>query len=52
MAARRLSLDLSSLQVVALVLGSEGAPTPNNVMDLRTGLVDDGSDTSLAKREC
>ena len=44
MASRRLSSDSSSLQVVALVPGSEGASTTNNVMDLRTGPVDDGSE--------
>ena len=43
-AARRLSSDSSSMQVVALVPGSEGAPTANSVMDLRTGHVDDGSE--------
>ena len=42
--AGRLSLDSSSVQVVALVPGSEGAPTANNVMDLRTGPVDDGNE--------
>ena len=44
MAARRLSSDLSLVQVVALVPGLEGAPTTNNVMDLRTGPDDDGSE--------
>ena len=44
MAARRLSSDSSSVQVVALVAGSKGAPAANSVMDLRTGLVDDGSE--------
>ena len=44
MAARRLSSDSSSVQVVALVPGSEGAPTAKSVMDLRTGPVDDGSE--------
>ena len=44
MAARRLSSDSSSVQVVALVPGSEGAPTMNNVMDLRTGPIDDYSE--------
>ena len=43
-AARRLSLDSSSVQVVALVSGSEGAPTTNNVLDLRMGPIDDGSE--------
>ena len=43
-AAGRLSSDSSSVQVVALVLGSRGAPTTNSVMDLRTGPVDDGSE--------
>ena len=43
-ADRRLSSYLSSVQVVALVLGSEGALTTNNVMDLRTRPVDDGSE--------
>ena len=42
--ARRLSSYLSSVQVVALVLGSEGAPTANSVMDLRMEPVDDGSE--------
>ena len=37
-----LSLDSSLKQVVALVLGSEGDPTANSVMDLRTGPDDDG----------
>ena len=40
-AAKRLSLDSSSVQVVALVSGLEGAPTMNNVMDLRTRPDDD-----------
>ena len=44
LAARRLSSNLSSVQVVALVPGSEGAPTANSVMDLRTRPVDDGSE--------
>ena len=44
MAARRLSSDLSSMQVVALVPGSEGAPIANSVMDLRMGPVDDGNE--------
>ena len=44
MASRRLSSYLSSVQVIALVLGLERAPTTNNVMDLRTGPVDDGSE--------
>ena len=43
-AARRLSLDSSSVQIVALVPGSEGAPAGNSVMDLRMGPVDDGSE--------
>ena len=43
-AARRLSSDSSSVQVVALVPGLEGAPTTNSVMDLRTGPVDDSSE--------
>ena len=43
-AARRLSSDSSSVQVVALVPGSEGAPITSNVMDLRTGPIDDGSE--------
>ena len=44
MAARRLSSESSSMQVVALVPGSKGAPTANSVMDLRTRPVDDGSE--------
>ena len=44
MASKRLSSDSSSVQVVALVPGTEGAPTANSVMDLRTRLVDDGSE--------
>ena len=43
-ASRRLSSDSSSVQVVALVPGSGGAPTTNNVMDLRKVVVDDGSE--------
>ena len=43
-ATRRLSSDSSSVQVVVFVPGSEGAPTANSVMDLRTGHVDDGSE--------
>ena len=43
-ADRRLSSYLSSVQVVALVPGSEGAPTMNNVMDLGTRPIDDGSE--------
>ena len=43
-AAIRLSSYLSSVQVVALVLGSEGASTTNIVMDLRTRPIDDGSE--------
>ena len=43
-AARRLSSDSSSMQVVALVPGSEGAPIANSVMDLRTGPIGDGSE--------
>ena len=35
-AARRLSSNSPSVQVVALVPGLEGAPTANSVMDLRT----------------
>ena len=42
--AIRLSSDSSSVQVVALLPGSEGAPTANSVMDLRTRPVDDGSE--------
>ena len=42
--ARRLSSDSSSVQVVALVPGSKGAPTANSVMDLRTRPDDDGSE--------
>ena len=42
--ARRLSSDSSSVQVVALLPGSEGAPTTNSVMDFRMGPVDDGSE--------
>ena len=42
--SRRLSLDSNSVQVVVLVPGLEGAPTPNNVMDLRTIPIDDGSE--------
>ena len=44
MASRRLSSDSSSMQVVALVLGSEGASIANNLMNLRTGPIDDGSE--------
>ena len=33
--SRRLSSNSSSVQAVVLVPGSEGAPTANNVMDLR-----------------
>ena len=43
-AARRLSSYSSSVQVVALVPGSQGAPTANGVMDLRTEPVEDGSE--------
>ena len=39
-ASRRLSLDSSSVQVVALVPGSEGAPTTTSVIDLRMGPID------------
>ena len=42
-APRRLSSDSSSVQVVALVPGSEEAPTANSVMDLKTGPVHDDS---------
>ena len=38
-----LSSDSRSVQAVALVPGSEGAPTTNSVMDLRMRPVDDGS---------
>ena len=41
---KRLSSDSSSVKVVALVSGSKEAPTFNSVMDLRTRLVDDGSE--------
>ena len=44
MAAKRLYSNSSSMQVVALVPSSEGAPTANNVMDLRTWPDDDGSE--------
>ena len=44
MAVIRLSSDLGSVRVVALVPGSEGAPTVNSVMDLRAGPVVDGSE--------
>ena len=44
MAAKRLSSYSSSVQVIALVPGLERAPTTNNVMDLRTGPDDDGSE--------
>ena len=43
-AAKRLSSDSSSIQVVALVRGSEGVPTANSVMDLRMEPIDDGSE--------
>ena len=43
-ASRRLSSYSSSVPMVALVPGSEGAPTANSVMDLRTRPVDDGSE--------
>ena len=43
-ASRRLSSYSSSVQVVALVPGSEGAPIANSVMDLRTGPIGDGSE--------
>ena len=43
-AARRLSSNSSSVQVVALVPSSEGAPTANSVTNLRMGLVDDGNE--------
>ena len=42
--ARRLSSDSNSVQVVALVPGSERYPTANSLMDLRTGPVDDGNE--------
>ena len=44
MASRRLSSYSNSVQVVAFVPGSEGAPTANSVMDLRTRPIDDGSE--------
>ena len=44
MASIRLSSNSSSVQAVALVPGSEGAPTTNSVMDLRTEPIDDGSE--------
>ena len=47
--ARRLSLDSNSVQVVVLVPASEGAPTPNNVMDLRTGPDDDDGSEYLPR---
>ena len=43
-AAKRLSSNSRLVQVVALLPSSEGAPTANSVMDLRTRLVDDGSE--------
>ena len=43
-ASRRLSSYSSSVQVVALVPGSEGDPTTNNVMDLRTRHIHDSSE--------
>jgi hypothetical protein len=43
--SRRRSSGSSSMQVLILALGSEGAPTANTVMDLRTRLDDgDGSE--------
>jgi hypothetical protein len=46
---RRMSSDSSSVQVLRLAPGSEGAPTMNNVMDVRTG-PDDGDGSEYIPR--
>ena len=49
MASRKLSSYSSSMQVVALVPSSEGAPTTNTVIDLRTDVDDDDGSEYLPR---